>query len=321
MKKHPGILSPAIFALLIAISVLLMTSLGNVLLKLVVIEANPFSVTWVSVFVAMVTLNFYTFVLRREKITKEASNILSSNGWKLLTIIGISNYTIYRYTRIFAIERLPVITVTFLAEFVGFVTMGLSIFILKEKPTKVQVVGAIVAIFGAILYFEKIPTDYELGGILLVIVGMIAIGLTNNLARKIALDTNNQISNSLISTIALTIGGMATLVIGLMFDFPPKIYGLNNWLIIFYTGLVQIALALTLWNYVLRYLRSYQASLLGLTSIIWVSIFAFLILGETLTAQKILAMILVSFGVSLVQIKKITLGNFWNQTLKRIRNR
>jgi drug/metabolite transporter (DMT)-like permease len=280
---------------------------------LVIVETNPFSVTWVSVFVAMVFLNFYTFVIKREKITKEISEMLSLKGWLLLILIGILNYSVYRFSRIFALERLPVITVSFLGEFVGFVTMGMSIIVLKEKPSWSQLFGGIIAVLGALLYFERIPTDYQLEGILLVVVGMVAIGLTNNLARKIAVDTKHRVSNTLITTIALSIGGLVTLMIGLIFDYPPKIYGLNNWFIIFYTGFVQIALALTLWNYVLRYLRSYQASLLGLTSIIWVSIFAFIVLGETVTVQKVFAMVLVSIGVFIVQMRKDDLNQFWQK--------
>lgn len=297
-KPHWGAKGTRVFAILLALTVLILTSLGNVLLKQVYEEVNPFSASWISVFIGMVALNVYTFGVRREPVPRN----LSRQTWLYLIVIGVCNYTIYRITRPIALEYLPVVTVTFLGEFVGFMTMGFSIFILKEKPTGVQLIGTIVAILGIVVFFDKIPSNYQFEGILLILVGMVAIGLTNNLIRKMLISPDANMGVGVFTAITITIGGVITTLVGAAIDFPPPVSGINSWLVIGYTGLVQIAFALTLWNYVLKFLRSYEASILGLTSLVWASIFAFIILGETLTIRKVVAILLVAFGVSIIQI-------------------
>ena len=70
--------------------------------------------------------------------------------------------------------------------------------------------------------------------------------------------------------------------------FLPKSPPSFDWLVIVYTGVVTSAIGLTVWNSILRTLRSYEASILGSTSIIWTSILAVLILHEQIEKNQII---------------------------------
>ncbi len=100
--------------------------------------------------------------------------------------------------------------------------MGMSIFILKESPTLFQLLGAVVALFGLNSFFVEIPPPSEITGILFISVGILGIAYTNNITRKLTIITKNELSNNIISTMALLIGGGILVLVGILIDWPPK---------------------------------------------------------------------------------------------------
>lgn len=89
------------------------------------------------------------------------------------------------------------------------------------------------------------------------------------MTRKLAIVTTWSVSNNVFSTIVLVIGGGVTVMIGLGLDWPPRVKSLQNWFYISFYGVVIIGAAFTVWNHSLRTLRSYEASNLGASTIIW----------------------------------------------------
>jgi drug/metabolite transporter (DMT)-like permease len=223
--------------------------------------------------------------------------------WYYIIAIGICNFVIGRIGSTLALERLPATTHAYLTNFIGFITMGMSIFILKEAPTVWQITGAAVAFFGLRIFFDVIPSGYELVGVFLVFVGITAIAYTNNIARKLAIITNYELSNNIISTVALLIGGTMLVIIGLATDGLPQVNSLTDWGILLYAGIVMVAIGLTVWNNILRVLRSYEASILGASSVIWTALLAIPILGERLTFNQVVGMALMLIGLALVQVR------------------
>lgn len=296
------------------LGVLILMSLGGVLMKIALFEVHPITFAWLTVGIGMIMMSIYTFVIRKEQVPKG----LSKQVWFFIIMIGVCNFTISRLTRPFAMQRLPVVTTSYVGNFIGFITMGMSIFILKESPTIFQILGALIAFAGIRLFFFVGPTSYEFIGILFILVGIFAVAYTNNIARKLAIVTKNELSNNIVSTLALLIGGTLTVLFGLIFDWPPQISGWGNWGIILYTSLVGISIGLTVWNKILRTLRSYEASILGASTIIWTSILAVIILKETLTVHKIIGMGLMIIGLVLVQVRKGKIGDIYQQVKSKL---
>jgi O-acetylserine/cysteine efflux transporter len=292
--------SARIIAIGQCLGVLILMSFGAIFMKIALFEVDPITFAWVTVGIAMITMSLYTFGIRRERIPKG----LTRQVWFFIIMIGICNFTISRFTRPLAVQRLPVVTVSYVGNFIGFITMAMSIFILKEVPTIFQLIGAAIAFTGIRIFFLVGPTSYEFVGILFILFGIFAVAYTNNIARKLAIVTNNGISNNIVSTVALLIGGTLTVAIGLLIDGVPQIYGWKNWAIILYTAIITTSLGLTVWNKILRTLRSYEASILGASTIIWTTILAVLILGETLTDYKLIGMAFMVIGLILVQVRK-----------------
>ncbi len=298
-----------IIAIVQTLVILVLMSLGTVLIKLALTDVDPFTFAWTSVAVGMVGLSIYTFVIRKERIPAG----LPRNVWSYLVTIGFLNFFVARTTLTLSLDLLEATTNTYLVNFVGFVTMGMSIFILKESPTIFQILGAVVALLGLRVFFLEIPPPSELKGVLLILVGILGIAYTNNITRKLTIITNNQLSNNIISTVALLIGGGMLVLVGILVDWPPQITGVANYATLFYTGLVMIAFSMTVWNYILRTLRSYEASILGASTVIWTALLAIPILGEMLTGNEVWGIILMLVGLVLVQVRQSRLSELFGR--------
>ena len=298
-----------IVAIIQTLIILIFMSLGTVLIKLALFDVDPFTFAWMSVGVGMAGLAIYTFVIRQERIPKG----LPRNVWFYIIAIGFFNFFLARTTLTLSLDLLDATTNTYLVNFVGFVTMGMSIFILKESPTLFQLLGAVIALLGLRVFFKEIPPPSELRGVLLILVGIMGIAYTNNITRKLTIITNNQLSNNIISTMALLIGGGLLVLVGILVDWPPQIAGAANYATLFYTGLVMIAFSMTVWNYILRTLRSYEASILGASTVIWTAVLAIPILGETLSGNEVWGIILMLVGLALVQVRQGRLSELFGR--------
>jgi drug/metabolite transporter (DMT)-like permease len=71
-----------------------------------------------------------------------------------------------------------------------------------------------------------------------------------------------------------------------MIDWPPPVSGWKTWGIILLNAIVGIAIGLTVFNYVLRTLRSYESSILAASGVIHTAILAVPIPGERLASTR-----------------------------------
>lgn len=291
------------------LGVLMLMSLGMVLMKFALSDISPYTFTALTVLVGMITMSVYTFVVRRERIPRN----LGRSVWLLIIGIGLGNFVISRFANSIVLSVLPATTTSYLGNFVGFVTMALSVLILREPPTVWQLVGAVVAVAGLRVFFVEVPPTDQVLAIALKFFGMLATAYTNNTARKLALQTKNALSNNIVSTVALLIGGSIAVVVGLAASWPVRVEGWANWGIILYSGVVTIAFGLTVWNHVLRTLRSYEASLLGSSTVIWTALLAIPILGERLAPNQVLGIAITFVGLAIVQLRGARLGQLFRR--------
>ena len=87
---------------------------------------------------------------------------------------------------------------------------------------------------------------------------------------------------------------------------------------IIYSGAIKTALGLTVWNHVLRTLRSYEASILGASTIIWTTLLAMTILGETLSINQWLGMGTMVVGLLLVQVRRGRLDKIFKRKTREL---
>lgn len=293
-------MDPRQLAIAQASGVLIASSFAGVLAKLALRDVPPFTFAWLQIAIGGALLTLYTFGLRRERIPRG----LGREVWASIFWIGIGNFTVVRVLFMLSLDRLPATTYVYLVNFVGVATLLMSAFVLRERPSGFQILGAAVALFGLRVFFREIPPPSELAGVVYVAVGVLALASTNTVARRLAVVTGGGLSNNVISTAALWIGGLPVVLYGLATDRPPAVSGWTNWAIIALNGAVAIALSLTVWNFILRTLRSYEASILAGSTVIYTALFAVPILGERLAPHQIAGIVLMLAGLVLVQVRR-----------------
>lgn len=288
-------------AILVTVTILMFMSLGTVLTKMVFSEVSPAAFLYLSMLVGMASMALYTFVIKKERIPKD---LMTRKIWAYVIQIAFFNFVTGTLS-FFSLDFLPATTNTYLTNFIGFITMGMSMVILKEMPGFYQVFGAVLAFSGLRVFFPEPPKGGELIGVVMILIGITGVAYTNNIARKLAIETENKISNNIISTLAILMGGSVAVVIYLIVDgWPPNIPHWTDWAVILYSGIFMRAIGLTTWNLILRTLRSYEASILGASTVIWTSILAVSILKETLTKNQIIGILMMLAGLILVQVRR-----------------
>jgi len=296
----------------VALIILVLMSVDNIFIKIALSMVSPFAYVWMSLLIGMIALAVYTFGIKKERIPFP---LMSRRVWLYILQIGFFNFFTGRMS-ILSLNYLSASTNSYINNFIGFITMGMSCVILKEKPTIFQMIGSLIAFAGLRVFFPAGPQGGECLGIALVLISITGIAYTNNIARKLAQETDNKISNTIISTLALLMGGLLMVVTSIIIDgFPPMVNGYFPWIAILFTGISTNAFGMTAWNGILRTLRSYEASVLGASMVIWVSLLAFFILGERITMHQILGIAMQLVGIGLVQVRADT--RFFRKNAKK----
>ncbi|MBN1875960.1 MAG: DMT family transporter [Anaerolineae bacterium] len=78
---------------------------------------------------------------------------------------------------------------------------------------------------------------------------------------------------------------------------------LRHWGIILWLAIVNSALAYTLWNHSLRVLSVMESSLINNTMLFQIALLAWGVLGERMTWQQTLGMVVAAAGVLMVQVR------------------
>jgi len=279
------------------LAIIIASQLMGVLAKLALFEVPAFTFVWLQLASAVVSMAIYTAVFRRDQWPRELAVI----DWAAIIFIGIVSFGIVRILMMMSIERLPMNTFVFILSFVSLLTMALSVVFLGERPGRAQLLGTLLAIFGVWLFFPDLPSPEERVGVgygLLVVLGLAAC---NNVTRGLVRRQGTALPSSLLSTLALGIGGIPIVLAGLTLDWPPEIGGARNGWIIVANGVIGIALVQTVFNSILRALRSYEASVLAGSGLVWTALLAIPILGEWLDMRQVGAVGIVMAGVFLAQ--------------------
>lgn len=245
-------------------------------------------------------LFFLPFIL----LTKHRLEIkkLSKIQWRKLILLGLIFYTFTQGAQFLGLYYLPSVTVSLMLNFTPIIVAVLGIFLLNEKPSTLQWMGAALFLIGIFTYFFPV-----------VLVGNRALGLaimgfgvlTNAGSAIIGRDVNRRkdIHPIIITFVSMGIGALILLAVGLITKGLPTISG-RNWIYLFWLAGINTAFAFTLWNHTLRSLTAMESSIINGTMLIQIAILAWVFLGETITLQESIGMIFAAIGAVLVQMKK-----------------
>lgn len=233
-----------------------------------------------------------------------------------LILLGILYYAVTQGTQFVGLFYLPAVHVSLFLNFTPLFVLLLSSSTLSEKPTFLQVVGIITFLIGVLIYFFPLNfLNSSMIGNIVVFISVITNALSSILGRKV--NRSREFEPIVVTTVSMGIGSTLLLVSGISFQGLPAL-SITDWLIIFWLAAVNTAFAFTLWNKTLQVLQAAESSIINGTMLIQIAILAWIFLGEALTLQEIIAIIIVSIGVVLVQIRLNNFKRVNNSTSRKI---
>ncbi|MFC1784731.1 DMT family transporter [Candidatus Neomarinimicrobiota bacterium] len=269
-----------------------------IIIKWGLVEIPPITFAGLRYIIAFIC--FIPFVLKKKYVVEIKQ--LQSTQWKKLILLGIIFYTFTQGTQFLGLSLLPSVTVSLVLNFTPIIVAILGIVILSEKPTYLQWFGATLFIIGIVTYFFPISFfDKQALGLLVMTIGVIANSLSAILGRDI--NRNKNISPLIVTFISMGVGAIILVSVGLIIDGFPVI-SLINWLFILWLAVINTAFAFTLWNVTLRSLSAMESSIINGTMLIQIAILAWIFLGESISLQEGIGMMIAAIGAVFVQIKR-----------------
>ena len=104
-----------------------------------------------------------------------------------------------------------------------------------------------------------------------------------------------------LTAISMAVGAVVLLTVGLVVEGMPAL-DVRGWAIIAWLGVVNTALAFTIWNHTLRVLTAVESSVVNNTMLIQIAILAVIFLGERLGALQVAGLACAALGALTVQL-------------------
>jgi drug/metabolite transporter (DMT)-like permease len=225
--------------------------------------------------------------------------------WVQIGSYGLVFITLTQGTQFLALSLLPAITVSFVLNLTVFVVLILSIGILREIPSKFEIFFFGIVLIGILIYFTPVDlSSATLFGLFVVTVELFANAIATIQGRTINRSGNPAL---MVTGVSMSIGAIGLLVWALLvedflliFSFSPLAIFYIVWL-----GVVNTALAFTLWNGSMRHLRAMDSTLINSTMLPQTIVLSILFLQEWPLDFEWVGLILLVISVVAIQLYQV----------------
>jgi drug/metabolite transporter (DMT)-like permease len=190
--------------------------------------------------------------------------------------------------------------VTFLLNFTPLFVLVLGVIILDEKPSKSQLLGILIVFMGAYLFFNNQISEPNILGVLITLISGLGWASYMVYGRLTLFSKKADLLNT--TALSMSIGTIILWILTYIIE-GFSIIPLEGWVIVLWLGFVNTAAAFLLWNYALIKLKALETAIIQNTMLIQIALLSWLFLGEPLGLVKLVAILLVLFGVLIVQLK------------------
>jgi drug/metabolite transporter (DMT)-like permease len=279
-----------------ALLVTFLWSTSYILIKIGLEEINPFAFASYRYTIASAALIVFTLYRRKEKL-KDIS-LKRVIGFLAL---GFTGYFIAQGLQFLGLYYLSPVTVTFILNLTPIFVLAFSVSFLKEKPSLRQLWGIVLTLGGVLVFFyDSLQASVEVVGILVTLASAIGWAVYLILLRHYL--RQNQENVIVLTVYSMSLGALmllgTTALTGNIVAISP-----GGWTIIAWLSIVNTAVAFALWNHALKTLKVYEQSILQNTMLIQITLLSVTFLGEQLTLQKVVGMLMVFTGALIVQLK------------------
>jgi drug/metabolite transporter (DMT)-like permease len=236
--------------------------------------------------------------------TKSNSSVIKSlrkRDWLNLILLGFLFYAFTQGTQFIGLSLLPAVTVSLWLNFTPLIVAVMAISLISEFPTKLQWFGVVLFILGIFTYFFPVALSVnQESGLIVMTIGVLANSASAVLGRSINRET--RINPIVVTIISMGIGSIVLLISGILIHGLPVV-SFQNVLYLLWLAVINTALAFTLWNFTLRTLSAMESSIINGTMLIQIAVLAWIFLGEAISFQEGIGMLIAALGALLVQLR------------------
>jgi drug/metabolite transporter (DMT)-like permease len=284
-------------AILLALLVTFLWSTSFVIIKIGLAEIPPLTFAGLRYTIAFVFLLPFAFTKKNSVVIKS----LNKKDWLKLVLLGLLFYAFTQGTQFIGLSLLPAVTVSLWLNFTPLIVAVMAIFLLSEIPSFLQWTGVILFIVGIITYFFPVDlSENQATGLIVMTIGVLANSSSAVLGRNI--NRGGKINPVVITIISMGVGSLILLISGVVIQGLPSI-STENILFLLWLAIINTALAFTIWNFTLRTLSAMESSIINGTMLIQIAVLAWIFLGETITLQEGIGMLVAACGAVLVQLR------------------
>lgn len=222
--------------------------------------------------------------------------------WRWLVGLGVLLYGVVPAAQFISLDLVEAVTFNFVFQAgIPLVLALLAGAVLKEATSRWEWLGVAIVVGGVFMFYPALPKGDEAVGILLA--GLAAVGIGgSNLLQRFVMRTRT-ISALDATLIPMTLGSVGLFVVAMIVEPLPQLEG-TEVLLILLLGVVNTALAFTMWHHAMRTLNALHAGIIASAQVVEVPVFAFIIIGEALTFGRIVGSIAVLVGILAVSYSK-----------------
>jgi drug/metabolite transporter (DMT)-like permease len=289
---------PRLLAILQALFVTFLWSTSWVLIKIGLQDIPPLTFAGLRYILAF----FCLLPLLARSPSLVSLRKLNRRRWFELVALGLLFYAVTQGTSFLSLAYLPAMSVSLLWNLTTVTVAFMGIWLLAEPLSSLQWGGVFLNLVGIVIYFH--PPSFpgaQLLGLIAALVGVLANAGSSILGR--AVNRRSDIEPLLVTGVSMGVGALVLLTTGVAIQGLPPL-SVQHWLIIGWLAVVNTAFAFTLWNRTLRTLTAVESSIINSTMLAQIAVLAWLFLGESLTWQRAVGLVLAGLGTVLVQLRR-----------------
>lgn len=260
-------------------------------IKILLPQVPPYTLAFLRYFLASIALGIFLVITKQPRLQKKHLPGILLTGFSGITIFNVLHNQGLRYAGVTDSAVLIAMSPVFIAL--------LSWMILKERISKLQIVGIFIAFAGSVLVategsFNGLGfNSMRLLGDLLMLLSSIAWAIFSILLKKLL----EHYPPTTIITYS-TMAGTIFLIPFCLFEYPFNLTAVTTvgWLNLFYLGLLASALGNLIWNAALNTVSAVTAGAYLYLSPVVAAIVAFLFLNEIPSLYTIIGGLIILMG-------------------------
>jgi drug/metabolite transporter (DMT)-like permease len=284
-------------AILLNLLVVIIWSSSWILIKIGLRDIPALTFAGLRYFMAFLVL--VPFLLQTR--IKQQVRDFTRNDWKLIILLGVVSYFIAQGAQFLSLDYLPATTLSLLLNLTSVLVTLSAVFVIKEVPTRLQVIGLLVNLAGIFIFFY--PAGFvrsSIPGYLFGILCLVANSFGILIGRKI--NYKGRLDPIAVTIVSMGIGSTLMFASGLLWEGVPTLSG-KNLLLLIVLAVVNTAFTFVMWNYTLQTLTAMESSIINGMMLVFIVFFSWIFLNETQSLQGVAGLVLAFIGALIVNIK------------------